>query len=90
MQQEDQTTSIGISLHCSGEEGGHIKLVVGDMQNGIFHLSLQQARMLATALIQHVHRADVSNSMKKAKQQPIQSAMERTGTHLSMPTSQQA
>ncbi len=90
MQQGDQTTNFGISLHCPGEEGEHIKLVVGNMQNAIFHLSLQQARMLATALIQHVHRADVSNSMKKAKQKPIQSAMERTGTHLSMPTSQQA
>lgn len=90
MQQGDQTTDIGISLHCLGEEGEHIKLVVGDMQNAIFCLSLQQARMLATALIQHVHRAEVSNSMKKAKQQPIQSAMERTGAHLPMPISQQA
>lgn len=73
-----QTTHIDISLDCPGEEVEQIRLTVGDSQHAVFHLSLQQARTLATALIQHVHRADVSNSVKKAH-----SRMEDSGARLS-------
>ena len=56
--------SIYLDTTCSsgGEEGEHIKLIVGDKQNAIFHLSLAQARSLATTLIQQVHRAEVKTS----------------------------
>ena len=91
MEQENIREKIDITLHNPGEEGELIKLVVGDAQNAIFCLSLQQARTLATALIQQVHHAEVRNSVKNARQKSTQSAKERTGTNLiPVPNSQQA
>ena len=64
MQQGDQTTNFGISLHCPGKKGNTSSSSWAICRMRFSTWSLQQARMLATALIQHVHRADVSNSMK--------------------------
>lgn len=91
MEQEKQNEGIGITLHCPGEEGEHIKLIVGDTKHESLHLSLRQARALAVALIQQVHRAEVSNNLRKSKQRPAQTGLERTSAKLfTVPHSQQA
>lgn len=79
MQQGDKTTNIAIALHSPAGEAEHIKLVVGGMQDAILHLSLPQARSLATTLIQHVHRAEVISSMKNPRQKPTPAT--EPGTH---------
>lgn len=83
--------SIYIDTTCSngGEEGEHIKLIVGDKQNAIFHLSLAQARSLATTLIQQVHRAEVISSMRKTKQDQNSSGLQRGAPCVVVPAVQQ-
>ena len=90
MQLVDTTINIDTTFSSAGEEGEHIKLIVGDQQNAVFHLSLQQARSLATTLIQYVHRAEVKSSMKKTRQGQGPSSLERGGATVLVPTSQQA
>ena len=90
MQLVDTTINIDTTFSSAGEEGEHIKLIVGDQQNAVFHLSLQQARSLATTLIQYVHRAEVKSSMKKTRQEQGPSSLERGGATVLVPTSQQA
>ena len=90
MQLLDTSINIDTTFSSNGEEGEHIKLVVGDQQNAVFHLSLQQARSLATTLIQHVHRAEVKSSMKKIKQEQDPSSLERGDATVLVPASQQA
>ena len=64
MQLAEKGIYIDTAFSGGGEEGEHIKLIVGDKPNAIFHLSLAQARALATTLIQQVHRAEVTSSMR--------------------------
>ena len=90
MQLLDTTINIDTAFGSAGEEGEHIKLIVGDQQNAVFHLSLQQARSLATTLIQQVHRAEVKSSMKKNRQEQNPSSLERGGATVLVPASQQA
>lgn len=87
MQQEDTT---GITLQGPGEEGQYIKLIVGDQQNQVLCLNLQQVRKLASELIQLVHQAEVRNNLKRNKQKAIQPAVERISTPLILSSSQQA
>ncbi len=65
MSQENSTTHIDITLQQLGEEMSCLTLSVGEPQKTTLHLSLQEARKLAGNLIQHVHLAEVSNSLKK-------------------------
>ena len=90
MQLVGKTINIDTTFSSTGEEGEHIKLIVGDQQNAVFHLSLQQARSLATTLIQQVHRAEVTSSMKKTKLEQNPSSLERSSATVLVPASQQA
>lgn len=90
MQLVGKTISIDTIFSSAGEEGEHIKLIVGDKQNAVFHLGLQQARSLATTLIQQVHRAEVKSRMKKTKQAQGLSSLERSGATVLVPAAQQA
>ena len=56
---------INITLQGPEEDGQTIKLIVGDQQHQTHHLNLQQARSLATELIQLVHQAGVKNSLNR-------------------------
>ena len=90
MQLAEKSIYIDTAFSGAGEEGEHIKLIVGDKQNAIFHLSLAQARSLATTLIQQVHRAEVTSSMRKTKQEQNLSGLERGAPCIVVPTGQQA
>ena len=65
-------------------------LFVAHDELDVFHLSLQQARSLATTLIQQVHRAEVKSNIKKTKQEQDSSSLERGGATVLVPASQQA
>jgi hypothetical protein len=65
MTQENSTTNIDITLQQFGEEMSCLTLSVGEPHKAMLHLSLQEARKLAGNLIQHVHLAEVRNSLKK-------------------------
>lgn len=67
MQLGEKCIYIDTAFGSAGADGEHIKLIVGDQPNAVFHLSLAQARSLATTLIQQVHRAEVVSSMRKTK-----------------------
>ena len=86
----DKTISVDRTFSSTREEGEHITLIVGDKQNVFFHLSLQQARSLATTLIQQVHRAEVRTSMRNSKQEQTPSSIERSGATVLVPASRQA
>lgn len=91
MNQNTNNELIDISLHSHGENGEHIRLTVGDQPNTTVHLSLKEARTLAIALVQSVHRAEVNINLKKAKQLPKKNAHERiVAPVIGMPDSQQA
>ena len=90
MQLIDKTIRVA---NNAGEEGEHIRLIVGDQQNAVFRLSLQQARSLATTLIQQVHRAEVRSSMRKPHREQnvssLDSLWEPSGATVFVPASQQ-
>ena len=54
---------LNITLQGPEEDGQTIKLIVGDQQHQTHHLNLQQARSLATELIQLTHQTGVRNIM---------------------------
>ena len=89
MQLVEKSIYIDTAFSSGGEEGEHIKLIVGDKQNAIFHLSLAQARSLATTLIQQVHRAEVKSSMRKTKQEQNSSGLKPGAPCIVVPTGQQ-
>lgn len=89
MQLAEKSIHIDTTCSSAGEEGEHIKLIVGDKQYAIFHLSLAQARSLATTLIQQVHRAEVQSSMRKTKQEQNLSSLERGAPSIVVPAAQQ-
>ena len=89
MQLAEKSIYIDTTFSSGGEEGEHIKLIVGDKPNAIFHLSLAQARSLATTLIQQVHRAEVKSSMRKTKQVQNSSGLERATPCIVVPAGQQ-
>jgi len=66
MKQGDLITNIAITLQTPDEEMSYLTLSVGEHQHAKLHLSLQEARKLAGNLIQHVHQAEVRNSLKRA------------------------
>lgn len=69
MQLAEQIIVVESSVTNGCEATEHIKLVVGNTSDLIFHLSLTQARSLAMSLVEQVHRLEVANSMRKAKPQ---------------------
>ena len=69
MQFVEQTIVVESNVTNGNETAEHIKLIVGDTPDVIFHLSLRQARSLAMSLVEQVHRLEVANSMRKAKSQ---------------------
>lgn len=87
MQQENITS---ITLQGPEEEDQYIKLIEGNKQNQALRLNLQQARKLASELIQLVHQAEVRNNLKRNKQKVIQPAVERIGTPFILSSSHQA
>jgi len=66
MKQGDLITNIAITLQHHEEDSAYLTLSVGEHQNAMLHLSLQEARKLASNIIQHVHLAEVRNSLKRA------------------------
>lgn len=83
MQQANQIQGVGLIIQNGGEEEG-VKLTLAGFQGGALCLSVQQARAFASDLIQHAHRIEVKNSLKKAKIKASQSVVERTGMSLSI------
>lgn len=69
MQLTEQIIVVESSVASGGETSEHIKLIVVDAPDVIFHLSLRQARSLAMSLVEQVHRLEVANSMRKTKPQ---------------------
>lgn len=59
-----RTNNLLISLLNDEEGDEKIQLIAPGEPVAVYHLSVQQARMLATTLILHVHRAEVSNSLR--------------------------
>lgn len=52
-----------ISPQCSGEEGECIEVQISGEQSVVLFLTPQQAREMASDLIQTVYRAEVKNSL---------------------------
>lgn len=69
MQLTEQIIVVESSVASGGETAEHIKLIVVDAPDVIFHLSLRQARSLAMSLVEQVHRLEVANSMRHTKPQ---------------------
>lgn len=91
MDETQQDSNIDVSLGSHGENEEYIKLAVNETPDAFVHLSLKQARLLAIALIQQVHRAEVSSKLKHARQKSTQTALERSGAPVfGTPDSQQA
>ncbi|MBI5750786.1 MAG: hypothetical protein HZA59_01390 [Hydrogenophilales bacterium] len=78
MQQANQTQSIAIFIQEGGEEEV-VKLTLEGFKDVVLCLTVQQARAIASHLIQCAHRIEVKYSLKKAKIKATQSAVERTG-----------
>lgn len=74
MQHTDQNILVESIVIGAGETAKHIKLIVSDTHEVIFHLSLRQARSLAMSLVEQVHRLEVVNSMRNTKQQQTHTA----------------
>jgi hypothetical protein len=66
MQQADLNSNVAISLQNPGEETTYLTLSLGAQAQEMLSLSLQDARALAYALIQHVHRAEVMKNLKRS------------------------
>ncbi len=91
MSEIPQEGSFDITLGTHDEAGDYIKLAVNEAPGACVHLSLKQARLLAIALIQHVHRAEVGSKLKRANRKPTQATQERIGAPIfGTPHSQQA
>lgn len=81
--------SLGSQGECEGDD--YIKLAVTEQPHAAVNLSLKQARDLAIALIQQVHRAEVRSKLKGARQKQLQAARESIVTPIfGSPNSQQA
>lgn len=65
MTQINQNLNIAIALQECGEQGDCVKVRLGESGTDLF-LSPEQARKLASELIQTVYRAEVKTSLKKA------------------------
>lgn len=76
MQLAEKIIVVESSAIAAGEESSHIELIAGEPPAVIFHLGLEQARSLAISLVEKVHRLEVANSMRKAKQKPARSAQD--------------
>lgn len=66
MKQGDSLKNIAITLQNFGGEMVYLTLSMGGQHDAKLHLSLHEARNLASNLIQHVHQAEVRNSLKRA------------------------
>ncbi len=89
MQQANQAQRVALFIQEGGEEES-VKLMLEGFQDGVLCLSVQQARAFASDLIQHAHRIEVKNSLKKAKIKATQPAVERTGMPSIIPALLQA
>ncbi len=56
---------IDITLQNVEADMSYLTLSLGAQQQSKLHLSLHEARKLARNLIQHVHQAEVRDSLKK-------------------------
>ena len=81
MQLAEQIIVVESSVTSESETAAHIKLIVGDTPDGIFQLSLTQARSLAMSLVEQVHRLEVANSMRETK---LQTRVARIGRQRAM------
>lgn len=89
MQQANQAQRVALFIQEGGEEES-VKLMLEGFKDGVLCLSVQQARAFASDLIQHAHRIEVKNSLKKAKIKATQPAVERTGMPRIIPALLQA
>ena len=89
MQQANQAQRVALFIQEGGEED-LVQLMLEGFKDGALCLSVQQARAFASDLIQHAHRIEVKNSLKKAKIKATQPAVERTGMPSIIPALLQA
>ena len=73
MQQADQTQSVGLFIQVSGGEEVGVKLTLDGFKDVALCLSVRQARAFASDLIQHAHRIEVKNSLKKHNSKQLSS-----------------
>ncbi|MBT9613765.1 MAG: hypothetical protein IV108_10940 [Burkholderiales bacterium] len=79
-----QDVKFTITPQSGGEEGDCIQVQISGEQNVVLCLTPQQARAMASDLIQTVYRAEVKNSLQTSQRKSIGAKTDTATDHYSM------